>query len=82
VQLKGNAGMNKQPRIRELQALPKAKSHDVCAANERWSAVYAAITDPDLFAVVAFSAIGLLLAFNLILRFPDFGAVIAQYNQF
>jgi hypothetical protein len=37
---------------------------------------------PDLLAVVAFCLVGLLLALNLILRFPDFGAVIEQYNQF
>ena len=36
----------------------------------------------DLFAVVAFCLIGLLLSLNLVLRFPDFGAVIEQYNQF
>jgi hypothetical protein len=36
----------------------------------------------DLNAVVVFCLIGLLLALNLILRFPDFGAVIEQYNQF
>jgi hypothetical protein len=35
----------------------------------------------DLSAVLFFCAI-LLAAFNLILRFPDFGAIIAQYNQF
>lgn len=38
--------------------------------------------DPDLTAVMLFCAIGLLAALNLMLRFPDFGAIIAQYNQF
>jgi hypothetical protein len=38
------------------------------------------VADPALQAVVAFSLIGLLLALNLMFRFPDIGAVIAQYN--
>jgi len=32
--------------------------------------------------VVAFSLIGLLVTRNVILHFPECGAVIAQYNQF
>ena len=39
-------------------------------------------TDPDLIAVVTFCVLGLLVAFNVILRFPDLGALIEQYNQF
>jgi hypothetical protein len=38
--------------------------------------------DPDLSAVLIFCAIGLLVTFNLILRFPGLGRIIAQYNQF
>ena len=45
-----------------------------------WSVVAAA--NPDLLAVVAFCLIGLLATLNFILRFPDFGAVIQQYNLF
>jgi hypothetical protein len=36
----------------------------------------------EWWPVVAFSAIGLLVTLNMILRFPEWGAVIAQYNQF
>jgi hypothetical protein len=36
----------------------------------------------DFQLVLAFSLIGLLITLNLIFRFPEFGAVIAQYNQF
>jgi hypothetical protein len=43
---------------------------------------FTAIANPDLHAIVSFCLIGLLLAINLILRFPDFGAIIEQYNQF
>jgi len=37
---------------------------------------------PDLHVVVAFCLIGILLTLYCVLRFPEFGAVIAQYNQF
>ena len=42
----------------------------------------ATLTDPDLITVVTFCVLGLLVAFNVILRFPDLGALIEQYNQF
>jgi hypothetical protein len=38
--------------------------------------------EPDLSAVVLYCVIGFLVTFNLILRFPELGAIIAQYNQF
>lgn len=44
-----------------------------------------AIVTSDLFAIVAFSLIGLLLVLlglGVMVRFPDLGAVIEQYNQF
>jgi hypothetical protein len=37
---------------------------------------------PDLYTMIAFSLIGLLLALNLMLRFPEIGALVNQYNQF
>jgi hypothetical protein len=46
-----------------------------------WKTV-AALTDPDLIAIVAFCVLGLLVALNVILRFPDLGALIEQYNRF
>jgi hypothetical protein len=39
-------------------------------------------TVPEWWPVVAFSLIGLLVTLNVILHFPEWGAVIAQYNQF
>jgi hypothetical protein len=42
----------------------------------------ATLADSDLIAVVTFCVLGLLAAFNVILRFPDLGALIEQYNQF
>jgi hypothetical protein len=48
--------------------------------SARWSWLVAA-KDSDLTAVAIFCAI-LLATLNLILRFPDLGAIIAQSNQF
>jgi hypothetical protein len=59
--------------LRELRAKKPASS---------WSWLAAAVKDPSLIAIVSFCAIGLLVTLNLMLRFPDLGALIAQYNQF
>lgn len=36
----------------------------------------------NIFVVIAFSLIGLLLTLVLMLCFPDLGALVAQYNKF
>ena len=36
----------------------------------------------EWWPVVAFSLIGALVALNLVLLFPEWGALVAQYNQF
>jgi hypothetical protein len=65
-----------------LQWLFKSADCRTQGAETEWSRLFTAIANPDLHAIVSFCLIGLLLAINLILRFPDFGAVIEQYNQF
>jgi hypothetical protein len=42
----------------------------------------ARINEPNLIATVLFSAIGLLITAIVMLRFPNLGAIIAQYDQF
>jgi hypothetical protein len=74
--------MSQSPVIRKLQTLEKSKRHDVDEAPSRWSEFLAMFTNPDLPVIVALCLLGLLLTFSLILRYPDFGAVIEQYNQF
>jgi hypothetical protein len=74
--------MNEQPRVRKLQATAKAKSKYVHPAKEPWQRILAAVTNPDLQAVVALSLIGLLLTLNVMFRFPELGAIIVQYSQF
>ena len=74
--------MNKQPKVRKLQVMANAKSKHTHPAEEPWQRILIAVTNPDLQAVVAFSLIGLLLTLNVMFRFPELGALIAQYNQF
>lgn len=74
--------MSQSPVIRKLQTLEKSKGHSVNGASGQWSEFLAIFSDPDLPMIVVFCLVGLLLTFSLILRYPDFGAVIEQYNQF
>jgi hypothetical protein len=65
-----------------LQWLIRPANRQTRKTETEWSRLVTIIANPDLHAVVAFCLIGLLLALNFILRFPDFGSVIEQYNQF
>jgi uncharacterized membrane protein YdfJ with MMPL/SSD domain len=65
-----------------LQRLIKPADRRTRGSETKWPRFVAAIADPELHAVVAYCLIGLLLTIILILCFPDFGAIIEQYNQF
>jgi len=43
---------------------------------------HAAMADPNLFIIVAFCVVGLLVTFNLFFRFPSFAPSIEQIAQF
>lgn len=47
-----------------------------------WSRFKERAASSDFQLALAFSLIGLLIALNLMFRFPEYGAIIAQYNQF
>jgi hypothetical protein len=57
------------------RALSRTTAHTRSGAND-W------IVDWELPLVLGFCALGLLITFSLMLRFPDLGALIEQYNQF
>ncbi|MGA8321583.1 MAG: hypothetical protein WB774_12370 [Xanthobacteraceae bacterium] len=65
-----------------FQSPTKPTDRPASVAKAAWPEAVAAIMTPDLNAVVVFCLVGLLLALNLILRFPDFGAVMEQCDQF
>jgi hypothetical protein len=71
--------MDKRLKTGRVGAAAKIADRYIDPPERLWSELF---NDPDLNAVVAFSLIGLLLALNLMFRFPEFGAVIAQFNQF
>jgi hypothetical protein len=41
-----------------------------------------AINDPNLVATILFCVSGILITAVVMFRFPNLGAIIAQYNQF
>jgi hypothetical protein len=70
------------PMRDELPAIPVRSRARALQAQTAWSRFLATISNPDLQAVVGFSTIGLLIAINLILRFPDFGVYYATHTVF
>jgi hypothetical protein len=70
------------PIIPPAQPPTKSDGRDFKVAERPRSTIVAENTKSDSLAVVPLCLIAFLLALNLILRFPDFGAVIEQYNQF
>jgi hypothetical protein len=72
--------MRHLPVIREPQPRTKPTGRLVNAEGTHWAKIVAA--DPDLVPIVAFCTIGLLMALNMMLWFPNIGAVIAQSNLF
>lgn len=47
-----------------------------------WSRIAAVISNRELQAVVMFCAIGFLATVNVVVRFPEFGATVAQLAIF
>jgi hypothetical protein len=72
------ARMNK----RASRAVAIAKGKYVHPCDEPRQRFLTAITNSDVEVVLALSLIGLLLTFNVMFRFPELGALIAQSNQF
>ena len=74
--------MSQSPVIRKLQTLEKSKGQNVHDAPSRWSEFLAIFSNSNLPMVIVFCLLGLLLSLSFILRFPDLGALIEQYNKF
>jgi hypothetical protein len=65
-----------------LQSPTKPASRRTQRTETVRSQLITVMTDLNLQAVVALCLIGFLLTLYFILRFPDLGALIEQYNQF
>ncbi len=70
--------MSERPTIRR----PRSLAGKIPAENRHVRLAEGSEVGPALPAAVAIFLIVILTALNLMLRFPDLGAVIAQYNQF
>jgi hypothetical protein len=54
----------------------------VSPATGVWDKFLAVVSNRDFIVASIFSTVGLLVAIYLVLRFPNAGALIEQYNQF
>jgi hypothetical protein len=74
--------MTQLPLRRDLQPLGKSAVRRVKATDATWFRLGTMIISPNLGMVVGFCAIGLLVTANVVLRFPDFAAIVEQLGQF
>jgi hypothetical protein len=70
----------KHLRIRELEPTTKPEDRRSQTLQMR-DRIVAAITNPNLFAVILFLVIGCLIAANLMVRFPDLGQTAEPFNS-
>ena len=70
------------PVRREIRTRRNPAALQVKAPKTVYHWLVATITNPDLISVVAFCVIGLLVTANVVLRFPDFGLMVEQLEQF
>ena len=80
--MKRSAKISWRPIIRGLRTVEESRRYGKVTTKGWWSALVAAIVNPHLHTIVALLLIALLLMLNFILRFPDLGAIVAEYNQF
>ena len=72
--------MTHLPASRDLQPLPESRTSR--PASTTWGRFMEAINSSDLFIIIAICLAGLLLTLNFMMRYPEVGAVIQQYNMF
>jgi esterase/lipase superfamily enzyme len=66
----------------DIQAVPKSVYRRVGMVGTTCRQLAGTFVNSNFGAVVAFCSIGLLIAINLILRFPDVSTLIMEYNLF
>lgn len=72
--------MTHLPVSRDLQPLPQSRPSQTTPTP--WSRFAKAFSTSDFPVIVAISLAGLLLMLNFMMRYPDVGAVIQQYNLY
>jgi hypothetical protein len=72
--------MKRRPIVDKAKSVALSTMQNFYAEKRAFAAETAGHS--NLHTKIALAIIGCLLALNLMLRFPELGAVIAQYNQF
>ena len=72
----------RQPPVIRNTQMSKAQKRSSKAVDQPWSKLIDTLTNCSRQTVFAVVLIVVLLMLNFILRFPDLGAIIAEYNQF
>jgi hypothetical protein len=70
------------PMRGELKPVPVRSGARAPAPESRRNWFVTALSNPDLQTVFFFCTIGLLVTFNVVLRFPNFGETVAQLAIF
>lgn len=65
-----------------MSELPIRRPHARTSMFSKSTSTFTQHGNTDLPGMIAFSLIGLLLALNVMLRFPEIGALVTQYNRF
>ena len=67
---------------RDLQSSMTLKDRCALVVDAAWHRIVTVTTNPDLLAVVLFCVIGLGLTINALVRHPDLGLMVEQFNAF
>lgn len=70
--------MHPTPVTRRLQ--PLVKTGGPRPTDTHWSQLLTELTDANFVTIAIFCAFGLLLTANVIMRFPEFGAVLQEFS--
>jgi hypothetical protein len=78
----GGVTMPYQPVTHDSARSINSAYRDSDNAKSAANRLRAVIAGPNLFIILAFCAIGLLVTLNLLFHFPDFGFDVEQFSQF
>jgi hypothetical protein len=70
------------PMRGELPTIAARTNATPSPVRTAWSHFVTTVSDPELQTIIAFCMIGILATLNAVLRFPDFGGLVAELNSF
>jgi hypothetical protein len=75
-------GRARTPMGQDRKPAARTMSGDLRSKSARWPGFIPPVIDQDQLTIALLMTVMVLSGLNFMLRFPDLGAVIAQYNQF